>query len=380
MLKTPPQKPIINVTTKMLECFTCGLKCSKVSNLQTHMTRHVIPDGRHKCSVCDKSYDDEGVLKAHMRSHKLNFECVVCSDRFKDQCALDLHMFTHTGEHSHKCSICNRGFGRKGHMKKHLSKHYTSKDTFKSCLCFQCGKSFGNANMLNMHMVVHLKDKPFACDVCQMKFKTKVALEGHRFRIHSDNKKFNCNVCEKSFATTVLLKAHMVSHSTARSLQCPHCDKGFNYKQSLMSHIRTHTGEKSACKHCPKMFTQPHNLKAHVKKVHAEALMMDSANPEPTKKTLAGQKYMDEKELRVKATNVEDVTSNDDNERTMIVTVDVQEPLPNSSIVPYEQDIKESSDSWKSITGLVNEEKSREDQPIEVKVINDFCNVEETDK
>jgi uncharacterized Zn-finger protein len=54
--------------------------------------------------------------------------------------------------------------------------------------------------------------------------------------------------------------------------KCPyeHCNKSFNKKANLKSHMQTHSGARPyACSHCSMAFTRKHDLKRHLISIHS---------------------------------------------------------------------------------------------------------------
>ena len=73
--------------------------------------------------------------------------------------------------------------------------------------CDVCGKVFGYASGLAIHMRIHTNEM-FECDVCQKRFNQSGDLKRH-MRIHTKEKPYECDVCEKSFTQSSSLKTHV---------------------------------------------------------------------------------------------------------------------------------------------------------------------------
>ncbi|KAJ8939754.1 hypothetical protein NQ318_004167 [Aromia moschata] len=94
--------------------------------------------------------------------------------------------------------------------------------------------------------------------------------------VKSTNKKnkkkasLQCVECERVFTHRNSLVYHMRSHTGIRPHQCDQCGKSFFASSALKVHLRLHSGDKPySCEHCGKKFRQWGDLKYHITSLHS---------------------------------------------------------------------------------------------------------------
>ncbi|XP_066253984.1 zinc finger protein 354A [Euwallacea similis] len=82
--------------------------------------------------------------------------------------------------------------------------------------------------------------------------------------------KLNCELCDRVFKHRNSLVYHMRSHSGVRPHQCELCGKSFFASSALKVHLRLHSGDKPYdCVHCGRKFRQWGDLKYHITSIHS---------------------------------------------------------------------------------------------------------------
>ena len=127
------------------------------------------------CSICQKRFKYQSTLKDHMNLHseQKSYLCDTCGKAFKTQDLCSSHRLSH-GQRKFKCEYCGDLFKQRNVLYQHKLKH--SAKRFK---CDICGKDFSTKQNLGNHQRIHTGVTPYACELCQMKFKRV-----HHFKRH----------------------------------------------------------------------------------------------------------------------------------------------------------------------------------------------------
>lgn len=120
-----------------------------------------------------------------------------------------------------------------------------------------CQKSFGSQMGLSLHKSTHtqyyIDKREIQCshEWCKKRFISEVAMKCHLCLDHSDSDEFVCDWqdCEYRSQKRDAFRAHYMTHWTVRyRCEWPGCDRHFNSRTWLESHMAGHRGDRSfAC-------------------------------------------------------------------------------------------------------------------------------------
>ncbi|XP_023233923.1 zinc finger protein PLAGL1-like [Centruroides vittatus] len=177
-----------------------------------------------------------------------------CGRSFTSKFKLMRHALIHTGERRFKCSVCERCFHRKDHLKNHLQIHNPNKALHS---CNQCSKKYSSLLSFRKHLAFHAAEAgDLSCKLCGKIFAAQEDIMYH-LKVHSGSRalkgpserKFKCDQCDRSFFTRKDVKRHMVVHTGVRNFLCQLCPQRFGRKDHLVRHIKKSHGAHQVISH-----------------------------------------------------------------------------------------------------------------------------------
>lgn len=244
-------------------CKFCSKSFGEKSNLSCHM-KACHYGIKHSCEICGKLLSSKGNLNLHIRAIHKNpprLPCPYCTRSFLH---LNQHInIAHKAEFGEfKCNQCSKSFTRELYVKLHIKRMHANKD--KTHKCTICNKAFYTKHERGLHSRVHLPQKnSFKCEQCGRMLASRGNLLEHIKYVHGSSGRATCIFCDQVLPYKNL-NNHLLGHINERSFECNLCARVFKTKTIRDAHLRTHTGEKPhACVICSKKFPSKHSLFNH---------------------------------------------------------------------------------------------------------------------
>ncbi|XP_062250587.1 zinc finger protein 333-like [Platichthys flesus] len=155
------------------------------------------------------------------------------------------------------------------------SSGYTKKN--KKFYCNICSLSFLKRATVNLHLAVHagnglLKSTgtELVCIDCGRESKSISQMISH-IKTHTGEKLFACPICGKGYKFKGNMKVHMQNHNEERRFGCDICGKRFHRSFSLKSHLKQRHMEYKAfgCTQCSQRFALLIEFRQHMKNAHS---------------------------------------------------------------------------------------------------------------
>jgi len=158
----------------------------KLHDIRFHNGKADVPSVIFKCPLCPSTFVVQSVLNEHLRIHsdQRPYQCHQCDLAFKSSATLYWHKMVHSGEKPYKCSVCKKSFRTPGTRNRHV-RIVHPKSERQRIRCVHCEKSFTERFNYTRHLQVHLGTYlKFECHICQKRFGCKRDMEKHVRRRH----------------------------------------------------------------------------------------------------------------------------------------------------------------------------------------------------
>ncbi|RZF45181.1 hypothetical protein LSTR_LSTR009952 [Laodelphax striatellus] len=151
---------------------------------------------------------------------------------------------------------------------------YSSEDTDESISILDQGCSVGETEKLLQPLPPPSSavSRKHACQFCDKSFNQRWSLTSHIDTFHKGIRKHVCNVCDKSFNQKIHLLSHQATHQKTRKHVCPVCGKSFLVERYLDRHMDIHkeVRVRHTCNVCHKSFSFKSGLSKHRLAAHAQ--------------------------------------------------------------------------------------------------------------
>uniref|UniRef100_A0A182WT42 C2H2-type domain-containing protein n=1 Tax=Anopheles quadriannulatus TaxID=34691 RepID=A0A182WT42_ANOQN len=244
---TPP-KDNVPYEDKGIPHRCCG--CKYLFDTETELQLHcetvhrpnamkVDEDRPAQCNICYQTFTTACGMRVHQRAMRvLRYQCAVCGKLFGNRAACIIHETNHE-DHQLSCDLCGKKFTNQKYLNIHKQNVHTDPETRKKYVCNVCGTSVTSASYLKAHMMLHSEDAPYACSLCEHRYKLLLYLNRH-MKWHRGV--YTCKQCGLRVKSASSLSNHMASHTGIQQYSCSICCSKYRYKESLKKHLRRKHG------------------------------------------------------------------------------------------------------------------------------------------
>ncbi|XP_013164386.1 PREDICTED: zinc finger protein 595-like isoform X2 [Papilio xuthus] len=244
-IKCLPRSLQIDISN--LQCRHCSVTLTDVNSMRRHLaevhnkliyTEHIadykVNSSPYSCHICKREFHVFRTLTTHLNEHYPNCICDVCGKSFLNTKRLKVHKRIHENG-VYPCKECGKVLKTKTSIANHMESH--SKRIIKCQICFKPMKHY-NARIKHMSEEHNIRHK-FKCHICNREYNIKHYLATHIRQTHGHKNK-KCSECHMAFITNHGLKKHMLKHTGEKPFTCTICLKSYARSYTLKEHMRAH--------------------------------------------------------------------------------------------------------------------------------------------
>lgn len=219
---------------KSYECFQCRFYARIHKDLYLH-NRKMHLKSVLLCLMCRSNFYSYSELVCHMCPgansklvlFELKFRCVLCQ---LDGIPSAFRLMVHLRKKHFACDVCLEECTDQSKLSSHVWKHKLHH------LCYRCGIAYRNKPDITKHLFWKHGTESVVCKKCLQKKWPHV----YHFCIPPST--FICEVCNLTFSRAVALKVHKRLHSDDHPYPCTEddCEKKFISRKLLLKHVARH--------------------------------------------------------------------------------------------------------------------------------------------
>ncbi|XP_058456404.1 uncharacterized protein LOC131433818 [Malaya genurostris] len=219
---------------KQFECFQCRFITTIHKELYLH-NRKMHQKSVLICLMCRANFFSYSELLCHMCPGAPNqlgildytFRCSLCSI---DGIPSAFRLMVHLRKRHFACDVCLEQCAEQGALSNHVWKHKLHH------LCYRCGIAYRNKADILKHLFWKHGTEGVMCKRCLQK------KWPHVYHFCVPPAQFICDVCQMGFRKSLALKVHQRLHNGEEKYPCTEdgCEKKFISKKLLLKHVQRH--------------------------------------------------------------------------------------------------------------------------------------------
>ncbi|XP_066594484.1 uncharacterized protein [Prorops nasuta] len=216
--------------SRSYECFHCRFHSAVHKELYLH-NRKMHQKTILICIMCKSTFYSYSELLCHLcpgvylPNINIKYRCCLCP---ADGLPSAFRLMVHLRKRHHACDVCLESTGNQQRLSNHVWKHKLHH------LCYRCGIAYRNKPDITKHLFWKHGTESVLCKKCLQK------KWPHIYHFCIPPTAFVCEECGSSFTRAVALKVHKRLHTGDLPHSCPECPEKFISKRILARHELTH--------------------------------------------------------------------------------------------------------------------------------------------